>query len=352
MKKEFIQSLRILFLTCLLSSANRPGMNLFAQPVWPVNSMEIPARTGEFMADGIDTEGFWSEPIGMSLYKITGWDSESDFSGYIRTAWDMCYLYLFASVTDDMENNWDGTSDQTWSYDAVIVYIQLDTSDGPYSYFPYVQLNLERGTDSLIQYPGNANYENFIYQWENFPSDDGWRLEVAIPWTIAMPEGSDLQDFNLYSNNSIGFDVTFIDLDTCSEVNYSVCCAGAAWDMDDKEDENGDIMNGFYEDHVWDLYADVLGYVTLVGESAECNALSVAQTGESDIAFFPNPAGDMIHFNNLEPGTSLEIYTMSGIKVMDMIMVDTKSVVNISSLKNGLYTVLVNRKEAVRFVKE
>jgi hypothetical protein len=316
MKKEFIQSLRILFLTCLLSSANRPGMNLFAQPVWPVNSMEIPARTGEFMADGIDTEGFWSEPIGMSLYKITGWDSESDFSGYIRTAWDMCYLYLFASVTDDMENNWDGTSDQTWSYDAVIVYIQLDTSDGPYSYFPYVQLNLERGTDSLIQYPGNANYENFIYQWENFPSDDGWRLEVAIPWTIAMPEGSDLQDFNLYSNNSIGFDVTFIDLDT------------------------------------WDLYADVLGYVTLVGESAECNALSVAQTGESDIAFFPNPAGDMIHFNNLEPGTSLEIYTMSGIKVMDMIMVDTKSVVNISSLKNGLYTVLVNRKEAVRFVKE
>jgi hypothetical protein len=69
---------------------------------------------------------------------------------------------------------------------------------------------------------------------------------------------------------------------------------------------------------------------------------------------YPNPAHDVIQIKNTQPCIYIEIYDVSGIKVLStqLINAGNSSTIDISFLKSGLYTIVVNRRETVRFVKE
>ena len=64
---------------------------------------------------------------------------------------------------------------------------------------------------------------------------------------------------------------------------------------------------------------------------------------------YPNPANSIIRINTGEPITSLSIYNLQGCK--QNLKFESPGQINISSLRNGLYLMVVNNKYTLKFTK-
>jgi hypothetical protein len=72
---------------------------------------------------------------------------------------------------------------------------------------------------------------------------------------------------------------------------------------------------------------------------------ALSNTFEDDNTFsvYPNPSSEYIYLNNAPTGmTSVSIYSISGIQVMNLILVDKK--IDISQLAKGIYLIKVNNQ--------
>lgn len=61
-------------------------------------------------------------------------------------------------------------------------------------------------------------------------------------------------------------------------------------------------------------------------------------------AFYPNPAKDFVHIDNLPKDTNVSIIDISGRKVFSNKYHDEKAVINISSLSDGVYMIIAENK--------
>ena len=218
----------------LLVSLITLSLHIHAVPyVSPVNFMEILPCDEVMNIDGNDTEGCWGPAQSFTLFNSTGWTSAADFSGYFKLCWDQNYLYFYADITDDYNHSYDDAYADSWMFDNIEFFIDLDTANASTAYDDNtVQLRFNRG----YTYPttsGRASAGDFLYSYKEKSGGDGWIVEVGIPWTCALPSGSLPEDINAYVDNAMGLDVNFADSDN-SDGDYTVGNRDAhgAWDMD------------------------------------------------------------------------------------------------------------------------
>jgi uncharacterized protein YjdB len=74
------------------------------------------------------------------------------------------------------------------------------------------------------------------------------------------------------------------------------------------------------------------------------------ENSASLLAVFPNPASDYIQLKNMNSNSVVSVFNMTGQLVISKnVNVDSK--IDISSLKNGIYTVRIENKENVQTIK-
>ena len=75
-------------------------------------------------------------------------------------------------------------------------------------------------------------------------------------------------------------------------------------------------------------------------------------TGIADVTVYPNPATDELHIDMLSDGNArVNLYDLTGRKVYSSKVTDTSNVVNISSVKNGIYVLEVQAGNARKTMK-
>lgn len=72
----------------------------------------------------------------------------------------------------------------------------------------------------------------------------------------------------------------------------------------------------------------------------------------SKISFYPNPAKDIAKVSNLKGVSNFEIISSNGQVVYRFSSSETEQKIDISRLPNGIYFLLINNKDCIKFQKE
>jgi hypothetical protein len=312
-----------------------------ASPVEPVRILGIPGA-GLMIMDGEDSETEYTDEQNTAIFNAAGFTGgDADFKADFKLCWDLNYLYIWANISDDVEEDYNWGAGNPWEFDNVEVFLQLDTNTVNTTYSATtVQLRFCRGLDS-VQEPGHARRADFLYYCNN--TSIGWVVEAGIPWTAAFQDGILPEDY-LSHLCIIGFDFAGADSDDSdSDPTVGNRDCQSAWDSDDP-----DTPDDRTEDNAWNN-TSVFGYLFtfLCGDQ-------LPSSFEKGFSVYPNPAHDMIELKNIQPESDIDIYNMMGLHVTKTHFTysDFRTTIDISELRNGMYIALINRKETVRFVKE
>lgn len=330
--------LSLILASCLFISGS------MAAPVLPVRTMEIPTAICEVpVMDGV-AESEYSDVQTTEIFNSGGWDGEADFTAQFRVCYNPSYLYMLVQVTDDIDHSYDWGVGNPWEFDNIEVFLQLDTNTVTTSYnSTTIQLRVCRGLDS-VETPGRAARTDYRYYMEPAAAD-GWIAELAIPWTAVLAEGAAPEDMMDYVNwdYAIGFDFMGSDSDNSDgnpdEGNRDV---QSAWDMD-----NYNHPDEHLEDLAWNNTA-VFGYVTL--SMYGCHGSVDADMAEKVLNLYPNPAGESLFIMDLQKPARVECYNMQGVKVLSMECAPGQEI-DISSLKSGMYSLVIDGQKSGRFTK-
>jgi len=318
----------------------------FALPlVPPVRDIEIPyaGQVGDITIDGT-ADAAYSADQSTDVFNPTGWTNAADYTFSFKVAWNPMYLYVIGTVADDFDNSLTYTTDANpWEYDNCEIFLSLDTTDSETATSSgyggdtnCVQLRINRGIDS-IQTPGRATQEEYVHHWENTAT--GWMFETAVPWTSVLGDGQVKEDMLEYIDAISGFDMSGADSD---ELGAGHRDCQTAWDNDDPSDPADRT-----EDNAW-TNRMVFGIMTLGGDATDfIFPSSVEPTVDNNISVYPNPAVNSINLD-IDGLQTVEIFSITGVQVM---VVETTGIVDISNLNSGLYVARVGNS-SVRFVKE
>jgi hypothetical protein len=316
---------------------------ILATPVNPLRILDVPMG-GSIEMDGED-EIDYCNLQNTSIFNPTGLTGgDADFKADIKLSWDLNYLYLWAAVSDDIEEVYNWGVGNPWEFDNVEVFLQLDTNTVNTAYNSRtVQLRFCRTLDS-VQEPGRALRSFYPYFCDN--TTTGWVLETAIPWTCVLENGEGPEIDQDYICTEIGFDFSAADSDNSDgDPTVGNRDVQSAWDSDDP-----DTPEDRTEDNAWNN-TSVFGRIVLT--HVGCYSYFKDKNGEQiALRIFPNPAEETVQIRNLKASSTIAIYNIIGVKMMEIEQVNEETVIDISALNSGLFTAVINRKEAVRFVKE
>jgi hypothetical protein len=325
-----------LTLMCLALTA----ITIAAPMTAPVRSMAIPATNNAMVADGIAEDGY-SVSQSTTAFNIAGsTGADADFTCSFRVCYTASKLWLLATILDDYACELEYTTDlEAWSYDCVEVFLSLDTTGTTTEYDSNtIQLRFNRGIQDSAQTPGRAAQEDYAVYYEN--TADGWVLEVGIPWTAVLQEGAVAEDIMAYTFPVInGFDFGGVDNDTDGPDAHD---CQVAWDEDDPE------MPDATEDLAWNNRT-MFGIMTL--EPGEYIGL-YPERSKSKIQILPNPTTNFIQLTGLSVPGVINIMNIAGSGMLTLENVENEQEIDISMLPAGIYTVLLNNEQSLRFVKE
>jgi hypothetical protein len=311
-----------------------------AAPIQPVRTLSVYGACGIVM-DGIAEPGYSEVQTTkvMVEWSADPFHGESDYNAVFRLCWNHQALYLLANITDDVEHDYREEYQSPWMFDSFDLFLQLDTNTIDTSYGPNtVKLRFCRGY-VIIETPGRAEKSEYGYYTES--SDTGWIVELAIPWTAVYSEGNTPEDIDDYMGRSIGFDFSGSDSDnTDGDVTVGNRSHMSFWDLDGE---------GGLEDLAWAI-TNVFGYITLM-EYEGCATPVENTSGKNETICYPNPAGKSISFPDLDQESTITIYTLHGMRLLDAVYRPGEEL-DISSLQSGLYVALINGTDAVTFIKK
>jgi hypothetical protein len=322
----------LVFSACMLNFCQ-----VNSQLIPPVRYLEVLHASGPMVMDGLANEAGYSDLQSTDIFNPTGWDgTDDDFNASFKITWDNLYLYICASITDDIRESYKGSYTNPWTFDNFEIFLQLDTCTIPSGFNSRtIQLRICRSLDS-VEMAGRATRSAYRYYMEDL--DTGWICEVAIPWTCVLESGEGPELSSNYRNTMIGFEFQGSDSDNPDgDPTIGNRDVQTAWD----DDEPGYVD----EETAWNNTA-IFGRITL------STALATTDLQQSKYILFPNPASSAIHLRDIEPGSSLVIFNISGTKVMELNQINAQTPINVTALKSGLYTAIINGRESVRFVKE
>jgi hypothetical protein len=313
--------------------------SLYAAPVQPVRTMIVPFAIPAPTIDGTGDD-IYSDVQTTNIFNSTGLEGDADFSASFMVCFDPDYLYLYAEITDDVDESYSWGVGNSWEFDNIELFLQLDTNTVTTSYGANtVQLRICRGLDS-VETPGRAARSDYIYYMEA-NAIGGWLCEVAIPWTAVLASGSDPEDIIKYScGPSIGFDFSGADSDnTDDDPAIGNRDVQSAWDDDDPSD-----VADRTEDNAWNN-TSVFGYAWL------CGPMAVEDDANAQISSYPNPTAARICLNNVEIPAMVSVYNAQGTLMLTYKYYPGQEL-DISFLQSGLYMAVIDGKESVRFIKQ
>ncbi len=304
----------------------------------PVRSLEIPP-TNVIVIDGV-ADGAYSPSQSTTAFNVTGsTGADADFTMSYQVCYTYSKLYMLFTVLDDYACEIPyTTSVNPWTWDNIEVFLSLDTTGTTAEYDSNtIQLRFNRGIQDSAQSPGRADQSEYAGNVYSENTADGWVLEVGIPWTAVLQEGALPEDIEAFICHSInGFDVSGADNDTDGP-DARDC--QTAWDDD----------NPAMPDATEDLARNnrtMFGIMTMMG----CCSLETIENPSRIV--YPNPASKKIQLQNAEPASTIAIYDLLGVKMLETKLVNSEDYIDVSSLRTGLYTAIINNKEVTRFIKE
>ncbi len=366
-------------LLCLCSVALFAAGNLAtAQYYEPVTKLDVvptkaaitidgtaDASYGDFQATTICKAGAAAGAAGIDPYLANNYP---DFGAEFKLCWDTTYLYLYAEVTDDIAENYVRGKEQSWTWDNVEAFIDLDTSSlAANKNIGKIQMRFNRGllskcdVDSLVESAGgNVTADKFLFSVNNDAaslnsSNAGWSFEVAIPWTAAMSGTIDTR-MSEQIKDVIGFDFAVADADG----DGSATTGGrnidggqqAFWDTD-KDPATGLFGKGT-EDNA---YQDKLtyGWITLTGTPVNLApvggthdyscTIPISSAFAETLRVYPNPSTGLVKIEGAT--TEVSVYTITGSLVKTIKASDEISV----SLESGIYFIKANGSSQKLVVK-
>jgi hypothetical protein len=276
--------------------------------------------------------------ITISLLKWPG-DGEEDFSCTFQFAWSYTHFFVFVEVTDDIEHSWNGTSSNSWEFDNIEFFFQLDTNTRNTTYSENtIQIRFNRGTAGWA-FPGRAEPSDYLTYWTN--TEAGWLLEAGIPYTAALPEGTITEDMEGYLP-LIGFDLSVFDSDNSNGIDsIGNTELQLVWDDDDL-DPGTDVIDELLFNNT-----ALFGYASLVGIPVSVNELS--ENDMKNVSIFPNPAGDRLYLSNDNSFSEVKIYSTTGELILSKAL--TGSSFEISKLSPGIYIAIFDNTESHKIIK-
>lgn len=335
----------------------------------PVKRMVIPYIADTIILDGIKDAAYKDS---FRLNSVVYFSSTSTFevSNYhthgavISMGWRKEGIYLFATVTDNTD--YGGAN---WSQDGVQIDIDTDTtldnSCGDWTHSDW-EIGINRDTNTVrysIAYEGDAYHAivpgdsasndtagywgtTFIYYGHHVPGVrfasisnpyTGYTVEVLYPWAFLVPEylnpGITVDSI---VKRTMGFDIAVADniVQAYNPVTNSSNGRDHSliWDQDGGVDSTA--TTGLNADAV-NNNTKLMGRITFQRNGTAINNIVT----KGNFSMFPNPANDIVNFDNLTDVTSLDFINIYG-QTVKTIKVSSSSVrVNTSDLGKGCYLV-------------
>jgi len=352
-----------------------------AQYFQPISKMDVPSATTEIDMNSLIPESCFGTAqvatickeagAGISPYKNAE-DVPGDFSAMFKLCWDYTYLYLYAEITDDVQQDYVRGAANSWTWDCVEAFLDLDTNSDPaLQNVDKIQLRFTPGLkdaanrDSLVESAGgNVTAADFKFIVGNDYSQTltsgygGYKIKVAIPWAAAVSGEIDPNMHN-QMKDVIGFDIGVSDADGDQE--YPDVMEGgrnvaggsqAFWDIDEPWG-TGNEDNAYQNRRTYGLIKLTEGIdcpCCFEGnqlKSANCNDINEANI--SSINIFPNPSNGTVTFSNLVGISTIEIYNMMGIRVKTIS--NEGDEITVLGLPSGLYFAKINNESAKFVIK-
>ena len=343
MKKQL---LNLTFAAVILFSATFAK----AQYVEPVMTLDFPAITAipNVDADGSDAS-YGTMITDLTIAKREGTalaayetPAAPDFSMQFKACWSDNYLYLYIEVIDDIFDPYVSGKSESWTWDNIEVFIDLDTNSlvNTYADTSTAQQRIcpgledADGNPDIVETSQRGDKGFWKTAWSRTP--DGYIVEVGIPWLSATTlETIDINE-KIAANSVIGFDIGVADSDTDGTGDpggRNTTGAGGAqlfWDLDTHDPLNGDEDNAYQNRRVF-------GHLTLSGTPVADELVSGTDVvnKQSSIHVYPNPATDVLYINDYFG--SATIYSVTGAVVMEVENVNES--INISNLSSGVYLI-------------
>lgn len=332
-----------------------------AQYAEPVMELTFPAITAAVAVDADGSDASYGDFVtDLKIAKRAGAaiaayedPAAPDFDAQFKACWSASYLYLYVEVTDDIFEPYLNGAEQSWTWDNIEVFIDLDTNSttNTYSETSTTQIRicpgLERadGTDSIAEWTSRGKVAYFKTAWEKVP--DGYVVEVGIPWTCATTEETVDIAAKVAANTVIGFDFAIADADgdgtgTTGGRNVE---GGAQlfWDLDTDDPLSGNEDNAYQNRRVF-------GFMILDGTPVDdpmAPPVAVEPATTKSINVYPNPAVDVLYISGYSGPVT--IYNVIGEVVMEVENVNES--INISNLSTGVY-VVQTKDVATKIIKK
>jgi hypothetical protein len=336
----------------------------------PVKRMVIPYIPDTIILDGIKDAAFrdsflltsvvyFPTPSGETKYAAGDY---RDHGAVVSAGWRNEGLYLFAHITDNKD--YGGAN---WSQDGMQIDINADTTDdddcgnwtsGDWEIGINRDTNVVRYSNASLGDAYHAIIPNcngfaagadtgkwgfpFIYYGKHIPGVKfamtnniykGYTIEALYPWgflTPGVPVDSVIK-------RTMGFDIAIAD----NDVSYFPTSSGGRdhsliWDQD-AEADSGTIQTGLpINADAVNLNTKLMGRITF----QQRIATEVHNPTETNaFLMFPNPAGSVVNFTNLNDMVSLDFINILG-KTEKRIPISSGSIlVQLNDLKKGMYLV-------------
>lgn len=263
---------------------------------------------------------------------VVGWQ---DFHGpWFGSAWrkgadgyTQEFIYSHEGVSEEDLN----FKDETNLEQHLALELRCVSSDGKW-------LGGKGGEASIIKNPYIYSIETGIVELTDngvggTVSDINNEGDIAIGWYGTGQSGwiwtkeDGIMDINDFARNVLG-----------AEYTGTLC---SAYDMS----PNGRFVIGYGMEGTQDFF----GYMLDLKQWLEDREQG---TGIADVTVYPNPATDELHIDMLSDGNAhVNLYDLTGRKVYSSKVTDTSNVVNISSVKNGIYVLEVQAGNARKTMK-
>jgi hypothetical protein len=131
--------------------------------------------------------------VNTVVFGKSNWQGASDLSAKIMVGWDMNYLYLGVKVTDDIYA-YKASGSNLYMSDSLEVLLDanlagdyhseaLSSDDYQLGISAQKLTNDDKG-EAYLWYPSGSEGNKSKVIIQGRPTDEGYRMEVAIPWSV------------------------------------------------------------------------------------------------------------------------------------------------------------------------
>ncbi len=320
-----------------------------------VKISKVPAGN-EITIDGIDNEAVWKSVAwtrtGLSIMAANTADQaidyvdDANYAAKFKTLWDDDYLYVITDIVDDVLVS---KSDllkiavtDPWSCDNVEIFTHFNSPDvnetggiSDASQFRFF-CDLDAATSDSITGGGWATgfsyseYHAAGYTVRTTLKTGGYMVEARIPWYIVLPDGAPTNTLPVIGN-SFKFDINPADCDVASaDPSRSLILS---WNSRQNNNWNNTSLYG----------------IAVFGENAIISGID--DKGNSKLLIYPTIVTNTLNVNNLSGTSKIVVTNTAGQIVSQSVVTSNSTILNVESLKSGIYIINVNGNTS-KFIKQ